>query len=401
VTTSAAPRARDRKATIVAAAAELFAARGFAGTAIDEIGARVGITGPAIYRHFRGKDALLAAVVMDTVDAFAVSGAAVAAGHERLVEDAVAVALDGPARLVTYVRERHRLAGDARDALARGERRLYRPWRDAIRAANPGLAPGEVAVRQRAVLTAMSAVGARPQSVPRPRLERLLVESMVAVLSVPPVPAPVSVLAPTPARGSAPRPPGPPARWSVPPSRRDRILAEALHLFRERGYHGVGMDEIGRAAGVSGPTIYFHYDSKGDLLADAFDRAGARVAAAVHDSVAGAASASDALDRLAASYLEIAAASGDLILVTSREAAALAESDRPRLARRRGEVLGTWAAVVRELRPDLDEGAVRAVVAGVHALMNQTAYALGDAREGVPLVRAWCLGRPAWMLTSV
>jgi AcrR family transcriptional regulator len=389
VTTSAAPRARNRKATIVAAAAELFAARGFAGTAVDEIGARVGITGPAIYRHFRGKDALLAAVVMDTVEAFAVSDAAVAAGHERLVEEAVAVALDGPARLVTYVRERHRLAGEAREALARGERRLYRPWRDAIRAANPGLAADAIAVRQRAVLTAMSAVAARPQSVGRPRLDRLLVKSMVAVLSVPPVEVPDS--APT----SASAPAGPPAGWSVPPSRRDRILAEALRLFRSRDYHGVGMDEIGRAAGVSGPTIYFHYDSKGDLLADAFDRAGARVAAAVHDSVSGAASASDALDRLAASYLEIAAGSGDLILVTSREAAALAESDRPRLARRRGEVLDTWVAVVRELRPDLDEGAVRAVVGGVLPLMDQAAYALGDAREGVPLVRAWCLGRSA------
>ncbi len=379
MTTSAGTRSQGRKATIVAAAAELFAAKGFAGTGVDEIGARAGITGPAIYRHFAGKDALLAAVVTDTIDAFAVSEAAVEAGHEQMAAEAVAVALDGPARLVTYMRERHRLVGDAGEELARAERRLYRPWREAIRAANPGLDADAIALRQRAVLTAMSAVAARPQALARPRLDRLVVESMVAVLCAPPVEA-------------GPRA-EPVAQWSVPPGRRDRILAAALRLFRERGYHGVGVDEIGLAAGISGPTIYFYYDSKSEMLADAFERAGARVAAAVHDSVAGAASASDALDRLAASYLEIAAGSGDLILVTSREAHALAGPDRPGLTRRRGEILGTWAAVVRELRPGLPDGAVRAVVDGTLPLMNQMAYALHDPGQGVPLVRAWCLGR--------
>jgi AcrR family transcriptional regulator len=378
VTTSAAPRAGNRRAMIVSAAAELFATKGFSGTGVDEIGAGVGITGPAIYRHFAGKDALLAAVVMATVDAFAVSEAAKASGHEQMAAEAVAVALDDPPRLVTYVRERHRLVGEARDALARAERRLYRPWREAIRAANPGLATDAIALRQRAVLTAMSAVAARSQSLPRPRLDRLLVESMVAVLCVPTV-----AVARRPERTGG---------WSVPTSRRDRILAEALRLFRARGYHGVGMDEIGLAAGVSGPTIYSSYGSKGEMLVDAFDRAGARVAAAVHDAVDGAASAADALDRLAASYLEVAADNGDLILVTSRESAALVEPDRRRLARLWGEILGTWATVVRELRPDLDAGAARAVVAGVLPLMDQMAYALHDPGEGVPLVRAWCLG---------
>lgn len=385
MTTSGGPRVRNRRAVIVSAAAELFATKGFSGTGVDEIGASVGITGPAIYRHFAGKDALLAAVVMDTVDAFAVSDAAMAAGHEQMAAETVAVALDDPARLVTYVRERHRLVGEAREALARAERRLYRPWREAIRAANPGLDADAIALRQLAVLTGMSAVASRSQSLARPRLDRVLVESMVAVLCVPTV--------------AVGRRPERAARWSVPPSRRDRILAEALRLFRERGYHGVGMDEIGLAAGVSGPTIYSSYDSKGEMLVDAFDRAGARVSAAVDHAVAGAASASDALDRLAASYLEVAADSRDLILVTSREAAALVDPDRRRLARRRAEILGTWVAVVRELRPDLDERAVRAVVSGVLPLMNQMAYALNDPDEGVPLVRAWCLVREPTLTT--
>jgi len=369
----------DRKGAILRAAAELFAAKGFSGVGVDEIGARVGITGPAIYRHFGGKDALLAAVVMETITAFAVADDA---DHERMVADAVTVALDDPVRLVTYVRERHRLTGEARAVLARGERRLYRPWRDAIRRVNPDLDAEAIALRQRAVLTAMSAVAVATGSpaLARPRLERLLVESMVAALTVPPVA--VVPLEPLPATG-----------WSVPPTRRDRILTEALRLFRERGYHGVGLDEIGRAAGISGPAVYAHFASKGEILVDAFDRAGVRVAAAVDAAVAGATSASEALDRLAAAYLAIAADHGDLILVTSREAAALAEGDRPRFARRRGVVLAPWVAVVRELRPELGEAAAQAVVGGVLPLMDQMAYGLRAPAEGVPLVRAWCLGR--------
>src|SRR3954471_5912902 len=48
-----------RREQILAAAAELFARHGFHGVGIDDIGAAVGISGPALYRHFRSKDAML------------------------------------------------------------------------------------------------------------------------------------------------------------------------------------------------------------------------------------------------------------------------------------------------------------------------------------------------------
>src|SRR5947207_14827577 len=49
----------SRREQIMAAAAELFARHGFHGVGIDDIGAAVGISGPALYRHFRSKDAML------------------------------------------------------------------------------------------------------------------------------------------------------------------------------------------------------------------------------------------------------------------------------------------------------------------------------------------------------
>ena len=44
-----------RKAILLRASAELFAARGFRAVSIDEIGHAAGISGPAVYRHFATK----------------------------------------------------------------------------------------------------------------------------------------------------------------------------------------------------------------------------------------------------------------------------------------------------------------------------------------------------------
>src|SRR5436190_23645374 len=57
-------RPRDRKAQLAAVAAELFRARGFPGVGIKDIADAAGVTGPALYRHFADKQAILAYVVL-------------------------------------------------------------------------------------------------------------------------------------------------------------------------------------------------------------------------------------------------------------------------------------------------------------------------------------------------
>src|SRR5258705_2955824 len=52
-------------------------------------------------------------------------------------------------------------------------------------------------------------------------------------------------------------------------SRRDEILEIAVGLFATRGYHGVSMDDIGAAAGVTGPALYHHFAGKEAMLAAA------------------------------------------------------------------------------------------------------------------------------------
>ena len=53
-----------RREQILATAAELFAARGFHGVSVADIGAACGISGPALYKHFASKDAVLAEMLV-------------------------------------------------------------------------------------------------------------------------------------------------------------------------------------------------------------------------------------------------------------------------------------------------------------------------------------------------
>lgn len=49
----------DRREKLLAAAAGLMAERGYLAVRLEDIGAVAGVSGPAIYRHFSGKEALL------------------------------------------------------------------------------------------------------------------------------------------------------------------------------------------------------------------------------------------------------------------------------------------------------------------------------------------------------
>src|SRR5882757_10492286 len=51
-------------------------------------------------------------------------------------------------------------------------------------------------------------------------------------------------------------------------SRREQILAAAAELFAHHGFHGVGINDIGAAVGISGPALYRHFRSKDSVLGE-------------------------------------------------------------------------------------------------------------------------------------
>src|SRR5215208_3072929 len=112
----------DRGERITRTAARLFRERGFHATTIDDLGRAEAISGGAIYRHFAGKDELLAAVAQRGVDHIgdclaAVDHAAVAAPDERLaltVRAGGRAVLDDLDAIMVYLRDGQQLTGESR-----------------------------------------------------------------------------------------------------------------------------------------------------------------------------------------------------------------------------------------------------------------------------------------------
>ncbi|WP_309491653.1 helix-turn-helix domain-containing protein [Microbacterium sp. Se5.02b] len=72
----------ERSDAILHAAARLFAARGYSGVSLEDIGTAVGVSGPAVYRHFAGKQALLGAVLIKVSEDLVSGGRRVAAAAD-------------------------------------------------------------------------------------------------------------------------------------------------------------------------------------------------------------------------------------------------------------------------------------------------------------------------------
>lgn len=56
-------------------------------------------------------------------------------------------------------------------------------------------------------------------------------------------------------------------------SREQDILRAAERLFWERSFDGVGVDAIGKEAGITGSAIYRHFEGKDQILEALFDEA--------------------------------------------------------------------------------------------------------------------------------
>src|SRR4029450_5646010 len=94
-------------------------------------------------------------------------------------------------------------------------------------------------------------------------------------------------------------------RTDAPP-RRDQILREAARLFAERGFHGVGVDEIGAAGGISGPGLYRHFAGKDAMLAELLVAITGRLLAAARMRVAETPDPAQALDALIRGHIDFA-----------------------------------------------------------------------------------------------
>ena len=156
--------------------------------------------------------------------------------------------------------------------------------------------------------------------------------------------------------------------------RPELILASATELFRERGFHAVGVDDIGGAAGITGPAVYRHFPSKVAILIAVFDRITERLLEGGEAQLARARSPRRRLERLVAFHVDFVLNERDLMAVYAREDDSLPGADRRRLRRRQRLYLEHWVETLCRLRPEIGDEAARAAVRSVLGMLNAVAH---------------------------
>ncbi|ONM50460.1 TetR/AcrR family transcriptional regulator [Nocardia donostiensis] len=335
---SARRRPKDRKLQIMRAAARAFSERGYYPVGVDEIAAEVGISGPALYRHFANKYALLVAAAEE--------------GARHLLEAAQAAddpTLDAEQRLDALIRAvaEHTIDIRSEAGLYRWERRyleradkariktlyddLNAAFAEPIAQLRPDAPAEDVALLAAAVLSTIGSISAHRTALSGARLLPLLQHLAWAVARTELPPAP-----------DAADPP--PASRGLPiTSKREQLLTEAIRIFGRQGYHEASIEEIGAAVGINASSVYRYFSSKSDLLAAAFHRTGDRLAVAITEALAEATGRADAADRIADRYVRLSFAMPEIMPVYYAEFSNLPQSEQHKLRAIQRQNVLEWA----------------------------------------------------------
>jgi AcrR family transcriptional regulator len=187
-------RRRSRRQEILEVAVGLFAARGYHGVSMDDIGAAAGVTGPALYHHFAGKEAMLAAALMPVSEGLLAGGRHRVAEHrdepraalESLIEFHVDFALANPAVITLHLHELDRLPAEPRRQIRLLQRLYVEEWVSVLTALHPGLSAGEGRVLAHAAFGLMNSTPFLGGEVDRRRRAALLRAATLAALLVTP-----------------------------------------------------------------------------------------------------------------------------------------------------------------------------------------------------------------------
>lgn len=148
----------DRRSALLGAASRLFAQSGFNGISIEDLGAAVGISGPAVYRHFSSKQAVLASLLITVSEHLLEGGRRVVTESDdphrvlrQLISFHVGFALDEPDVIRVQDRDLDSLDEAARDDVRTLQTDYIRLWMRAVGALRPELDRGALQLRVQAV----------------------------------------------------------------------------------------------------------------------------------------------------------------------------------------------------------------------------------------------------------
>jgi AcrR family transcriptional regulator len=351
VTTTPRRRPKDRKDQIVETARQLISARGYHNVSMADIADSVGITAGALYRHFANKSVLLGAVIEKGLDDWTAPAAQPEATLQDVVKAACEIVVGNRDIGALWWRESRHLDPETFDRLRGRLVANSNAYRRLIQAERPELSKVDAQRLAWGVQSVLASPSFHTSELPRALFVGLLSAACAAVCAVdadtsPPLPRIIGRL--------------------EPGSKRERLLTHAVTLFGRNGFEATSLSDIGAAAGVTGPSLYSHFDGKAAILDIAMARGDSALWLLLNNVLRNNNQPGPALRDLIRGYTQLSLEETVPTSVMLTEQQNLGDE----VPARQQEYVAEWVALLRSTRPELTETTARVLVHTALAVVN-------------------------------
>ncbi|WP_424078316.1 TetR/AcrR family transcriptional regulator [Mycobacterium sp.] len=360
-------RPKDRKAQIARASAESFSALGYHAVSMEAIAAKVGISAPALYRHYASKYDLFRGAVLalgqqlvdctDFADAEPMA-ADPAATLDRLVEALIDVTLANRESGGLYRWQARYLHSEDQstlmDQLRVVNRRIQRP----LMVIRPALTSSHRWMLSSGLLSVIGSIVDHRVALPPDEIRALLAQAASALLRAE-LPKPADALSR-------------PASWRIFESDTgvyEALLQASMVLFNAKGYPETSMAEIASAVGIPVSGIYRYFPGKCDILSTGLRRAADRVSGRLSAILTGLAEPRQMLTLLIEAYVATSFANPDLAAIYYTERVNLTRVDQELLRSVQRSTIDAWMRLLASARPTLTPTQARILVHAAMALV--------------------------------
>ncbi|WP_204804384.1 TetR/AcrR family transcriptional regulator [Mycobacterium riyadhense] len=364
-------RPKHRKAQIARAAAEAFSAQGYHAVSMETIAAKVGVSAPALYRHYAGKYDLFRGAVLalsqQLVDCTDLKpgpawdpepGPDPAAMLDRLVVALIDATLDNRDSGGLYRWQARYLRAEDQSTLTGQLRLVNRRIQKPLIAIRPSLTSAQRWMLSAGVLSVIGSIVDHRARLRADEIRALLAAAAAAILSAE-LPQPGDVF---------PRP----VSWRIfaeDAGVYEALLHAAMALFKDRGYTETSMAQIAAAAGIPVSGIYRYFSSKCEILATGLRRATDRVSGQLSPIFGAITDPRQALLLLIDAYVATSFANPELVAVYYTERVNLTPADQMLLHNVQLSTVDSWVRLLTAARPALTPIQARFLVHAAMALV--------------------------------
>lgn len=140
-------------------------------------------------------------------------------------------------------------------------------------------------------------------------------------------------------------------RQAAKAKRRMELLRAAAKIMADKGFHAMRLEDLGEAAGISGPAVYRYFSSKEEILTDLMTGISEKLLEEARAITRGLTDPRERLQALIHLQIDFAMTEPELIRLHARELFRMAEEGRERVRRTQGAILKMVAEALASYDP--------------------------------------------------